>query len=645
MTIFNTIIVTIFNYYYQKANLSTLDVLIPEGNTAIYDRNGIMIGNYDLTFGGYTPYEEIPEVMVKAIIAIEDSHFFTHNGLDYKAIMRALAKNIAKKGYKEGASTITQQLVKNIYLSKEKKLERKINEAILALKLEKVLSKEEILAAYLSNVLYGGKIYGIKMASSYYFNKNVADLTLVEASLLAGMIQMPNYYNPFSNPINATKRRNLVLLRMKEEGFINDEEYQNAIVTDIADYLNEGPIYEIKDIYSSYIEYVIDEVYDELDISLFESKKTVYLMMDSQMQMEVYNIMQNCYETFPDEKMQCGIVILDNQTGGILAIGGSRKTGFKNLNYATNVYNQPGSTIKPILSYAPSFFYLNYMPQTQILDNAISYKTGEQVKNWDYQYKGYISMREALSDSRNIPAIKLYNELGSKAWDFANSVGIYNKDPFFHESMAIGGFANGYSVLEMTNAYIAFPRMGSYIKAYATDKILQNEKTIRLNRTESYVMNKETAYFINSILHDVLKNTSYDLKNYYLSAKTGQSNYDYETRVKYNIPASATKDSWAIGYTKDLTVGVWIGYGFNSGEYYLTRYNKNIAITIMQHLLNKFSNAIGEYEIPIGIKYKTYDVYNGHIYEKSDNNHHLVSDYFYEQFYPLPPLDRDEEKI
>ena len=345
--------------------------------------------------------------------------------------------------------------------------------------------------------------------------------------------------------------------------------------------------------------------------------------------------MNNNYNHFKDEYLKCGIVVLDPKTAEILAISGTREAGMRNLNYATEVLHQPASTIKPILSYAPAIQYLNFQPQTQILDEPYRYQNGMLVNNWDNRYLGNISLRYALANSRNVPAIKLYNEVGSKlAWEFASSVGLENRDNYSYEAMAIGGFSKGFTVLEMANAYLTFPNMGKYKKATSINNIKTNNTLYKNEDKVHQVLSEESAFLINDILHDVLKYTNYDLKNTFLSSKTGQSNYDYNTRMKYNIPANATKDSWVIGYTPDLLVAVWCGYEDIKKGLYLTPKTKDIPLNIVKMILDEFAPDSKGYKIPNNLKRMNVEVINGLIYH-ANNNKNSVSDYFFKGYTPL----------
>ena len=638
LTILNTIFTIYLITLWNKVNLNDLSKLYPKSNITIYDSNNNLIANLSNIYTSYAPYDSIPSDLINAIISIEDSRFFSHNGLDYEGIARSILANIKNMEFSQGASTITQQLIKNLYLSNEKTIERKINEAILSLKLENILTKEDIIASYLSNVLFGGRVYGVKMASKYYFNKDLEDIELKEAALLAGMVQLPNYYNPFINYKEATERRNMVLSRMLEEGYISEALYNETINIELSTYLNKGEINENIGIYSSYIDYALSEVSKyEIDLNSKETKITINV--HSEIQNLAYEIINNKYNHFPDDLLKCGIVVLDNESAKILAIAGTREGGMKNLNYATEVLHQPASTIKPILSYAPAIEYLNLSPLSQILDEPYYYNNGMVVRNWDNRYLGNISLRYALSNSRNVPAIKLYNQVRSeRAWKFANSIGIINRDGYSYEAMAIGGFSEGYTVLEMANAYLSFPNMGKYKKAYSVSKIEYEKHTITNNTPFKQVMSEETAFLINNILHDVLRYTKYDLANTYFSSKTGQSNYDYNTRMKYNIPASATKDSWVIGYTKDITVAVWCGYD-DAKSGHLTTKNKDIPIDIMHKIIKEFAKDNEYYTVPENLKLMNVEIINGAIYEGIKGDKNSRQDYFYKGFVPL---DRDD---
>ena len=269
--------------------------------------------------------------------------------------------------------------------------------------------------------------------------------------------------------------------------------------------------------------------------------------------------------------------------------------------------------MKPIMCYAPVFEYLNLQPATLICDEPYKYSDGTPLKNWDYLYKGDISIRKALRESRNIPALKLYQQIDKKKrLAFIEKLG-FNPKYEMYESEALGAGLNQYTLLDVCNAYLAFANNGAYIKA---TPIKQIKGSVSYNHkpTKIQAMKKTTAFFINTILHDVFKGSNYDLKHTTLMAKTGQSNYDSNTLKKYNIPAGSTKDSYVIAYTKSITFGVWVGYDQVSSNTYLDRYKTQIPREIMKFFMNKFAKKGELIDIPSDIETKNIEYINGELY-------------------------------
>ena len=385
----------------------------------IYDSNDNLVST-DSLYYEYVSLKEINQNLINAVLATEDKNFYSHIGISIPRIFSSLFQNITSNEIISGASTITQQYAKNAFLSNEKTLERKLNEIAYALNLEKKYTKDQILESYLNNVLFGGNIYGIKMASKYYFNKDPIELSINESAMLAGIIQLPNYYNPFTNPDEANNRKNLVLKRLLEEKYINQDEYNINLNISITELLNKGFSYQKTNYLTPYIDYL----YKNIDLNS-QPINTIKTYLDVEIQKQLYSILNNEYELFNDDNLNCAIVVLDNSTYGVKAIAGNRSFNQLTLNYATDVLLQPGSTIKPLLDYAPAIEYLNYTPATIIKDEEYYYKDGTKIKNYDNKYLGNITLRKALSDSRNIPAIKLFNEVGyERAFEFVKKLGI-----------------------------------------------------------------------------------------------------------------------------------------------------------------------------------------------------------------------------
>lgn len=626
-TLIVTIIGSIFGIIlFQNAKNTSIFIRENTKPIYIYDDQGSLVSS-DSLYYEYCSIQEVSPEIIHAVVAIEDNDFYKHSGISVPRIFYSIYQNITNHSIVSGASTITQQYIKNTYFTNEKTFHRKINEIAYALELEKKYTKDQIMEAYLNTVLFGSNIYGIKMASQYYFNKSPKDITTNEAAILAGMIQLPNYYNPLKNPQEATKRKNLVLRRMCEEGYISTSEY---------DFYSQIPAEKIvnKGFTNSKITYLTPYI-DFLFANLPENNDTITSIqtyLDPAIQKTLYSIMNNDYKLFNDDSLNCAIVVLDNQTYGVKAITGNRSYNERVINYASDVYLQPGSTIKPLLDYAPAIEYLNYNPATIIKDEEYSYKNGTKIKNYDNQYLGNITLRKALSDSRNIPAVKLFNEVGyERAFQFAHNLGIEKKDTIY-EADAIGGASTGYTLLSLANAYQAFANLGYYKKAVPYKEICYELSTYKNDTPAKLVMKPTTAFMINSILHDVFKGSTFDQKNTYMMAKTGQTNYDQATIQKYNLPSNATKDSLLVAYTKDLTLAVWVGYERITTGKYLDYYKKNIPRSIMKLLLDTFAKKGLYYDDIEGIT-KTYiTIYEDQAYLAKENGYY---EYFLEGTQPL----------
>ena len=621
------VIGSIIGFFVIKKTKDTSFFISNDSNPIyIYDKDNNLVTT-DSFYYSYCPITKISNNMIEAVISTEDKNFYKHIGISIPRIISSTYQNITNGKIISGASTITQQYVKNAYLTNEKTINRKINEIALAIELEKRYTKDQIMEAYLNTVLFGGNIYGINMASLYYFNKQPIDLNINEAAVLAGMIQLPNYYNPFNNPDMVDKRKNLVLKRMYEEGYIGFDQYNEYSSESVSYITSKGFVSQKANYLTPYLEYLYQTIpTNELKIN------KIYTYLDVEIQKELYKIMKNEYNLFTDDSLNAAIVVLDNKTYGIKALAGNRSFDQYVLNYATNIPHQPGSTIKPILDYAPAIEYLNYSPATILIDDAITYKNGQKIKNFDNQYVGHITLRKALSGSRNIPAVKLFNEVGYKrAFEFASKLGIKTPDVIY-EADAIGGATNGYTLLSLANAYQVFANMGYYKTNLPYRMIDYKISNIYNDELPNLVMKPSTAFLINNILHDVFKNSSYKVTKTYLMAKTGQTNYDKNTQKKYNIPANATKDSLLIAYTNDLTIGIWVGYNKIENGKYLDSYKKNIPKNIMKILMEKYALPNQYYDMPNDIVKSYITIYNNDIYLAKENGYY---EYFQKGNQPL----------
>jgi penicillin-binding protein 1A len=567
---------TLFAYYASSAPKIVEDQLKDPISSEIYDMNGKLVTKVGVENRDYVEYEKIPKIVKDAVLATEDNRFFEHPGIDLIRLGGAVISNLTDGFGSQGASTLTQQVIKNQFLTPEKTPKRKAQEAWLAYQLEQKYSKEEIFEMYVNNVVdYDDGIHGIATAAQYYYGKNLDQLELHEAAMLAGIPQRPRAHNPFRNPDLAEDRRNTVLKLMNMHGKISKDEMEAAQKIPV-----ESTIKKVEDRvsigqkYDSYIDVVIEEVEAMGEYNIFTDGLKIYTNIDQDAQEHVEKVLSGQASVqFPDEELQAGITLLDTKTGAIRAIGSGRNQEVKRgFNYATDTRRQPGSTIKPILDFGPAIEYLGWSTYEQLLDEAYTYTGGTPINNWDNKYMGQMSMRKALYLSRNIPALKAIQKVGLEQADkFATGLGFDFKNVY--ESYAIGGLGGedkGVSPLHMAGAYAAFGNEGIYNEPHTVTKIvLRDGETEVTRKVESHVAMKDsTAFMVTDMLKDVLtKGTGTNAKVSGLPAvagKTGTTNYDKETRQKFKLTSSDVPDAWFTGYTTNYTISVWTGYSNQS---------------------------------------------------------------------------------
>ncbi|TDQ41493.1 penicillin-binding protein 1A [Aureibacillus halotolerans] len=573
-------------------------------SSRIYDVNGNEIAELGAQKRTQVDIENVPDIVKNAFVSTEDVRFYSHFGVDPLRIGGAVIANFQEGFGAEGASTITQQVVKNYLLTSEKKLTRKIQEAWLAVKLEQQYSKDQILELYLNKILFAQDIYGVSKATEFYFDKDITsdEITIEEAALLAGLPQSPNYYNPFRNPEAAEKRRNVVINLMAKNGFITDAEAEKAKAIPVTDTIvkkedNPQP-------YDAYIDQVIEEFQKKSDMDLYSSGLKVYTYLNPQAQQVVEESLDtNKYVQYPDAQMQAGVAVVSTQNGGIAAIGGGRNQEVKRgYNYATDINRQPGSTIKPILDYGPAIEYLEWSTYHQMVDEQYTYSDGTPINNWDNRYFGQISMRTALAESRNIPALKAIQEVGlDRAKGFAAGLGI-DVGENIYESYSIGGF-NGVSPLEMAGAYSAFGNGGVYNEPHTIAKIVFPDGTEKTFDPEPQVAMKEsTAFMISDMLKTAVQSgtgTAANVANVPVAGKTGTSNYSDETRSKYGLPNRAVPDSWFSGYSTEYTTAIWTGYPKTTSDFYMDYQSQQIAKQLFRAIMTQISgDQVADFQQP-----------------------------------------------
>jgi penicillin-binding protein 1A len=537
-------------------------------SSKIYDKDKNLVTEVGSQNRDYVAYEDIPKLVENAFLATEDVRFYKHNGIDVIRLGGAVIANVTEGFGSEGASTITQQVVKNYFLGFEKTISRKAQEAWLAYQLEQKYTKQQIFEMYVNKIFMSEDSHGVLTASKIYFGKDdLNDLELHEAALLAGMPQSPNNYNPFTNPDKAEHRRNVVLSLMHQHGFISKEEKEKAQKIPVESSLvkEDDRNHKDEEPFDAFIDMVIEEVSEQTDFDIFSDGLEIYTTLDQNAQTHVENILNtDSAAAFPNDEMQAGITLLDTKTGEIRAIGGGRNQQVKRgLNYAIDVKRQPGSTIKPILDYGPAIEHLRWGTYHMLEDKPMTYSNGEPIGNWNDKYNGIMTMRMALAKSINIPALQAFQAVGAeKARDFGANLGLTLKDTIF-ESASIG--ADEVSPIEMAGAYAAFGNNGFFTKPYSVKKIVLRDKTeIDLTPETEVVMKDYTAFMISDMLRTAIKQGTgagyANIPSLHVAGKTGTTNYTPDEITKWGIKQGGVPDSWFVGYTTRYTASVWTGY-------------------------------------------------------------------------------------
>ncbi len=536
-------------------------------SSKIYDKDKNLVTEVGSQNRDYVTYDDIPKLVENAFLATEDVRFYKHNGIDPIRLGGAVIANVTNGFGSEGASTITQQVVKNYFLGFEKTLSRKAQEAWLAYQLEQKYTKHQIFEMYVNKIYMSENMHGVLTASRTYFGKDLDELELHEAALLAGMPQSPNNYNPFTNPDKAEHRRNVVLSLMHQHGFISKEEMEKAQKIPVESSLVKEENRKKKDEkpFDAFVDMVIEEVSEKTDFDIFSDGLEIYTTLDPNAQTHVENILNtDAAVQFPNDEMQAGITLLDTKTGEIRAIGGGRNQQVKRgLNYAIDVKRQPGSTIKPILDYGPAIEHLRWGTYHMLEDKPMTYSNGQPIGNWNDKYNGVMTMRMALAKSINIPALQAFQAVGTeKAREFGSNLGLTLNDPFY-ESASIG--AKEIAPIEMAGAYAAFGNNGFFTKPYSVKKVVLRDKTeIDLTPETEVVMKDYTAFMISDMLKTAITQgtgAAYaNIPNLDVAGKTGTTNYTPDEIKDWGIKDGGVPDSWFVGYTTRYTASVWTGY-------------------------------------------------------------------------------------
>ncbi|BFU78200.1 penicillin-binding protein 1A [Arcobacter sp. 15-2] len=532
----------------------------PRLTTQFFDKNGVHLGNvFDKENRLYVKYEAIPPRVTEALVAIEDTNFFEHNGVNIDAILRAIIKDIKAMALVEGASTLTQQLVKTMILTRDKKIIRKIKEILLSLRLESLLTKEEILERYLNQVYFGHGYYGIKTAALGYFKKELDQLNLKEISMLVGLPRAPSFYDPTKNLKYALIRANQVIKRLKTLGWINQKEYDESI--------NYIPIVYDTTLSQNKAPYIIDTAISELKDDVEDLKTGGYkinLTIDLEAQKIAKDALKYGYDRVlrrdkhrdtnksTTQSLNGAIIVLENNSGAILSMVGGIDYKTSSFNRARQSIRQPGSSIKPFLYQVA--LNLGYSTASNIVDISRTYKYNSvdneeklwQPKNYEKNFKGLVTFRYALVHSRNLATINLVTDIGIDILHKELQRYGFKNIPY-DLSITLGSF--GISPLDLSKMFTLFSNQGIIVEPYIISSLTNRYgQKIIFEKEENYIMPAAQTYLMTSILKEVVdKGTGRNgrVKNLELVAKTGTTNNNV--------------DAWFCGYSPSLQTIVWYG--------------------------------------------------------------------------------------
>ncbi|WP_161941516.1 penicillin-binding protein PBP1A [Streptococcus suis] len=572
-------------YYIYTAPKLSEESLTATVSSKIYDKNGNLIADLGAEKRSNASIEEIPTDLVNAIVAIEDQRFFNHRGVDVIRIAGSLVNNLTG-GRLQGGSTLDQQFIKLTYFStsvQDQNIKRKIQEAWLALQLERRNTKQEILTYYINKVNMSNGNYGMKTAANAFFGKELKDLTLPQLALLAGMPQAPNQYDPYTNPEEAKNRRDMVLAEMLEEKYIDNSQYEQAVLTPVTDGLQPlSNTAAYPDYMDNYIKQVIEEVETKTGYNLMTTGMDVYTNVDPAAQQELWNIYNtDWYVNYPDDLLQVASTVIDVSNGKVVAQLGGRKQESNvslGINQAVETNRDFGSTMKPITDYAPALENGIYTSTADtVVDAPYNYPgTTTPINNWDKQFYGSISIKTAIQYSRNVTAVKALEATGlENSLAFLNSIGI--DYPEMHYSNAISsntsdtGRQYGASSEKMAAAYAAFANGGTYYAPQYVNKIVFSDGTVSEFAPQgTRVMTEETAYMMTDLMKSVLTygyGYNATVSGVPMAGKTGTSNYtDSETESilasvpEANYSYSVVPDENFVGYSSQYAMAVWTGY-------------------------------------------------------------------------------------
>ena len=572
-------------YYISSAPALTEEALTATTSSKIYDKDGALIADLGAEKRSNATIQEIPTDLVNAIVAIEDQRFFNHRGVDVIRIVGAFLNNLTSSNL-QGGSTLDQQFIKLTYFStstEDQTIKRKIQEAWLALQLERRNTKQEIMTYYVNKVYMSNGNYGMKTAASAYYGKELKDLTIAQSALLAGMPQAPNQYDPYTQPEAAQARRDIVLSEMLEEKYISQEQYDIAVATPVTDGLQPLKNTAAYPLYmDNYLKEVIEEVEEKTGYNLLTTGMDVYTNVDTAAQQQLWNIYNTDeFVYYPDNIFQVASTVVDVSNGKVVAQLGARNQATNvsfGVNQAVETNRDFGSTMKPITDYAPALKNGVYTSTADtIVDGPYNYPgTSTPVYNYDKGYYGAMTLKGAIQYSRNIPAIKALEATGlDKALAYLNSIGINYPELLYSNAISsnttVSDQQYGASSEKMAAAYAVFANGGTYYKPQYVNKVVFADSTTQEFAPEgTQVLSPEISYMMTDMLKSVMTygaGLNAAVSGVPLAGKTGTSNYSDEEVASILASNSAatsssivTPDHNFVGYSTRYAMAVWTGY-------------------------------------------------------------------------------------
>lgn len=598
----------IVNIFIWASDVSKLNQPAPQP-TIIYDRNGEIASKISNSSIEGVGIKQIPKEVIHAVIATEDQRFYKHHGINYFAIMKAFLKNMLSGDIVAGGSTVTQQLAKNAFLTHERTYTRKVKELIITKKIERTYSKDEIMERYLNQIYFGEGAWGIQRAAKTYFGKEASELTLGESAMLAGLIKAPSILSPFKNIEKSVERRDLVLTLMEKEGYISQADVEKAKEQPVV--LNEEKVEDEYDgKYPYFVDHIIEEAMEKYKLTkneVLSGGLHIFTELNPTIQKATEEVYQNdnLFPASPDDQLlQSGAIFIDPENGGIQAlVGGRGEHTFLGFNHATQLIRQPGSTMKPLAVYTPALEQ-GYEIFDLLEDRPLNIG-GYQPKNYDKQYRGEVTMYDAVVNSYNVPPVWLLNQIGlEKGTKKVETFGIPLKEEDHSLGIALGGMNEGTSPLFMAQAYSVFANDGTMAEAHSIKKIEDAEGNViaKWKSKSTTVTKPEVAQKMTYMLKGVVKEGTGKkafMEGIDVAGKTGSTQLPFSNN-------GGTKDHWFVGYTPDIVGAVWLGYDQTDENHYLNTSSSGTTPVIFKEILMKSKSELSDQEFALSSVEKKY---------------------------------------